>query len=332
MIEGPNRWVMQLPDERHNMPQLPPHARSTGGQRPSEMRCRGVHSFPRQRDDTPPEPAETPPSHSSNTDAQARTPILIQPRSYEAYVSRTNEKSLLRTELGRAFRAGELPIRPGDTGKRILDLGCGLGTNTLELMSLFPGNMIVAIDKSPDMIAYAEQHVPAPNGGLHLEVIPFEDFRSARFDFILCSHVLQYIDTPLRPFVRKMLGSLLPGGEIWVVLQEEIGLNTLILHSRPHLAHFSPYFEHWIVHEHVRRLLRKMDVNHVASKFRSHFLAPDFEHFTEEDQLLLDFVFLGGFNPKDMHLVDELARSIRELSDTRSIPHDVGITKIRRRH
>ena len=165
------------------------------------------------------------------------------PINYQAYIVSTNEKTLLHKELARAYWAGELPIRPGDSNKRVLDLGCGLGTNTSVLLGLFDQHNVFAIDRSKDFLDCAASHVIDAHNNLTIEHCAFEDFTQGRFDFILCSHVLQYIDTELIPFIKKISESLTPDGEAWIVLQEERGINELILASLPYLNAPSPYFK-----------------------------------------------------------------------------------------
>jgi 2-polyprenyl-3-methyl-5-hydroxy-6-metoxy-1,4-benzoquinol methylase len=252
------------------------------------------------------------------------------PTNYETYVRHTNEKVLLHNELIRAYWANELPIRPGEVGKKILDLGCGLGTNTSILLSIFSQHDVYAIDRAKDFLSYAATHVLNPNGNLSVEHSAFEDFTKRRFDFVLCSHVLQYIDTALTPFLKKIIESLAVGGEAWIVLQEEYGINKLVLASRPFLNNPSPYLRDWFVHERIRKILIELGIEIRARKISSHFRAPNLNNPTEDDLALLNFILLDGFDPQNSELVQLLVSEVQALSRSDLIQHDIGITKIRR--
>lgn len=252
------------------------------------------------------------------------------PANYRAYVAGTDEKVLLHKELARAYWAGELPIRFGDSNKRVLDLGCGLGTNTSVLLGLFDQHDVYAIDRSRDFLDYATSQIIDPNNNLTIEHSAFEDFTRRRFDFILCSHVLQYIDTELIPFIKKIYESLAAGGEVWIVLQEERGINELILASLPYLDAPSPYFKKWFVHDAVRKILMDMGVEIRSRKILSHFRAPNIDDPAEEDIALLNFILLNGFDYRNVELVNVLTSKIARKSRSGLIPHEVGITKFRR--
>lgn len=252
------------------------------------------------------------------------------PANYQAYVLATNEKALLHKELARAYWAGDLPIRPGDSNKRVLDLGCGLGTNTSVLLSLFDQHDVYAIDRSRDFLNYTTSQVIDPINNLTVEHCAFEDFTRDRFDFILCSHVLQYIDTALIPFIKKITESLTTGGEAWIVLQEERGINELILASIPYLNVPSPYFKKWFVHDAVRKILMDMGVEIRSRKILSHFRAPNIDNPTEEDIALLNFILLDSFDLRSGELVNALNSEMQDISRSGLIPHEVGITKFRR--
>jgi len=98
-------------------------------------------------------------------------------------------------------------------GRRILDVGCGLGSDAAALAALVaPGGTVVGVDGSRDMIEAArERH--ARIEGLSFEVadaaaLPFDD---ASFDACRVDRVLQHIAEPL-PAIRDMARVLRPGG------------------------------------------------------------------------------------------------------------------------
>ena len=252
------------------------------------------------------------------------------PGNYRAYVERTNEKLLLADALRQAYHRGELPIRSGDSGGSILDLGCGLGTNTQVLLDLFREHDVHAIDRSASFIRFAGRNLVSPGRNLHIEQIPFEDY-GGKFDFVLCSHVLQYIDTDVEPFIVKIVESLKSGGEAWIVLQEEVGINQLVQAVRPLLDRPSPYLQRWFTHPPVREFAFGRWEHVAATKFTSHFRAPDMARLSSSDTSVLNFMLLGGFDVQNDALRARLSRAVDRCGERGLIPHEVGITKIRKR-
>jgi SAM-dependent methyltransferase len=165
---------------------------------------------------------------------------------------------------------------------------------------------------------------------LILEKIAFEDFPKKIFDFILCSHVLQYIDTPEIPFVKKILESLAPGGEAWIVLQEEIGINSLIETSIPYLNNPSPYFEKWFVHDHIRNVLVDFRIEIRTKKIPSFFRTPNLRQPGKEENDMMNCILINCFEPANRDLIAALSKTIRKISRNGYIYHEVGITKVRR--
>lgn len=100
-------------------------------------------------------------------------------------------------------------------GRRILDVGCGLGSDAAALAGyVAPGGVVVGIDGSRDMIEAAHQR-HGQVGGLSFEVadaarLPFDD---ASFDACRVDRVLQHIADP-GPVVREMARVLRPGGVV----------------------------------------------------------------------------------------------------------------------
>lgn len=252
------------------------------------------------------------------------------PQNYEIYVKRTNEKIILQNEIARAYYMNELPIRPGEFNKKVLDLGCGLGTNTAALISLFETHDVYALDISKDFINIASEFLIAPNNNLCFIHKAFEDFDKLKFDFILCSHTLQYIDTPLIPFLKKIFEHLTHNGEAWIILQEEHGINQIVRESIPFLNKKSPHFNDWFVHCYVRELLLDLGVKIRAQTFLSYFFAPNMDDLNNGDINLLNFFLLDGFEINNIELRNTLKNLIEHQSIKGFIPHEVGITKFRK--
>jgi ubiquinone/menaquinone biosynthesis C-methylase UbiE len=98
-------------------------------------------------------------------------------------------------------------------GRRILDVGCGLGDDAAAMARLVaPGGAVVGIDGSRSMIDAARGRHGAVEG-LSFEIadaahLPFDD---ASFDACRIDRVLQHVADPT-PVVREMARVLRPGG------------------------------------------------------------------------------------------------------------------------
>lgn len=78
---------------------------------------------------------------------------------------------------------------------RILDLGCGTGTTTLQLATLFPQAKITAIDHSEDMLHFATTHNAHPNiTYIQADITTYVPDTSV--DLILSNAVLQWCHDP----------------------------------------------------------------------------------------------------------------------------------------
>jgi len=52
---------------------------------------------------------------------------------------------------------------PFDEGDKVLDLGCGSGSITAEIAAKVPSGLVIGLDISAAMLAYAKDHYPASN-------------------------------------------------------------------------------------------------------------------------------------------------------------------------
>lgn len=106
--------------------------------------------------------------------------------------------------------------------RRVLDLGCGAGNNTLKLRDSVEHDFDVdLLDLSQPMLDRAVQRVSEVNSG---EVRSFQsDFRSAdleadRYDVILAAAVLHHLrdEADWEAAFRKIHRVLAPGGSVWI--------------------------------------------------------------------------------------------------------------------
>jgi SAM-dependent methyltransferase len=105
-------------------------------------------------------------------------------------------------------------------GSRVLEVGCGVGAQTVHLVAAGPDAHLVAIDVSADSLAQARAHVAANAPGADVEWrqadlfdLPFAD---ASFDHLFVCFVLEHLAEPRRALagLRRVLR---PGGTITVI-------------------------------------------------------------------------------------------------------------------
>jgi 2-polyprenyl-3-methyl-5-hydroxy-6-metoxy-1,4-benzoquinol methylase len=92
----------------------------------------------------------------------------------------------------------------------LLDAGCGVGRLLPEFVSEF--SHVMAIDPDENRLMQAKEFTEKQNisESIVLEVSSIEDLCfQGQFDAILCSHVLQHIDTALVPIIIEKMRSLL---------------------------------------------------------------------------------------------------------------------------
>jgi SAM-dependent methyltransferase len=114
-------------------------------------------------------------------------------------------RSLVRSSLAAA------------AGERILDVGCGPGFLSAELLQdVGPAGSVVAVDSSPAMLALAERQFDSQRNVTFHEgdatSLPVAD---ASFDGAVCVQVLEYVaDTAAA--LRELYRALRPGGRVVV--------------------------------------------------------------------------------------------------------------------
>ena len=72
--------------------------------------------------------------------------------------------------------------------RRVVDLGCGPGTRTVELAARWPGAVLEALDSSPDMVTDARAR------GVNAHLVDVRDWSpAADADVVICNAVLQWV-------------------------------------------------------------------------------------------------------------------------------------------
>lgn len=106
--------------------------------------------------------------------------------------------------------------RPGWVPRRILDLGCGLGHNTVPIARAFPNSQVVAVDVAAPMLRYG--HARAVGMGIENIVFRQADVErlcdpDGHFDFIFSTMFLHETShASLRRLLDEIRRLLAPGG------------------------------------------------------------------------------------------------------------------------
>lgn len=125
-----------------------------------------------------------------------------------------HHESVLRSHTWRTAEnsAGYLlgALRPG---LRLLDVGCGPGTLTVDLARRVSGGRVVGIDRAPDVLQQAAAHAVSAAVAVDFAVgdVYALAFPDAAFDVVHAHQVLQHLTDPVRA-LREMRRVLAPGG------------------------------------------------------------------------------------------------------------------------
>jgi SAM-dependent methyltransferase len=124
-------------------------------------------------------------------------------------------------ELGRALVAAA-GVRPGG---RALDVGCGPGALTTELVALLGADRVAAVDPSVPFADACRRRMP----GVQVEVSPAEalPFADAAFDHTLAQLVVNFMTDPPAG-VREMRRVTRPGGTVAAAVWDYAGEMTLV--------------------------------------------------------------------------------------------------------
>ncbi|MCC6793292.1 MAG: methyltransferase domain-containing protein [Thermomicrobiales bacterium] len=118
-------------------------------------------------------------------------------------------------------------------GRKVLDVGCGFGLETLRLASLAgPGN-VTGIDKSADFIADAKARAASAHLAIHYDVGDAEalPYPAGSFDCVRAERLLIYLSDPAKA-VAEMRRVARPGGRL-ALIEPDFSTTTINLPDRP---------------------------------------------------------------------------------------------------
>jgi ubiquinone/menaquinone biosynthesis C-methylase UbiE len=182
--------------------------------------------------------------HSSHP-APTRGHTLAAPLLYDLFVDLFFLGRRRATYQALVDAAG---VRPD---QRVLDVGCGTGYFARLIgEAVGAGGIVVGIDPSPEMIAYASRKAGrASNCQFRVGTAEALDLPAEQFDVVVTSLVMHHLPEDLRvPALREMRRVLRPGGTLLVaeaqMPRHGFGWRLLArLHSFDRMARMVPHLE-----------------------------------------------------------------------------------------
>ncbi|MDB4214595.1 class I SAM-dependent methyltransferase [Burkholderiaceae bacterium] len=134
---------------------------------------------------------------------------------------------------------------------RVLDVGCGTGTNLTErLAQQFPRSHFIGIDSDATSIAFANRQRLAVNAQYLVEAAGDE---LGLFDLVIASEVIEHVEDPLA-FLAFLRGRLTPTGHVVLTLPNGYGPYELVSLVET-LMHLSGIY--WILRAMKRMVVQK---------------------------------------------------------------------------
>ncbi|MEU4292225.1 methyltransferase [Kribbella sp. NPDC026596] len=103
-------------------------------------------------------------------------------------------------------------------GSRVLEAGCGVGAQTMQLVTRSPGIDLVSVDISEESLAQAKARVAAtaPDARVDWRHADLHDLADEQFDHVFLCFVLEHLPNPHHALTR-LRRHLKPGGTITVI-------------------------------------------------------------------------------------------------------------------
>ncbi|GAA1121485.1 class I SAM-dependent methyltransferase [Arthrobacter flavus] len=116
---------------------------------------------------------------------------------------------------------------PDPVGPRMLDIGCGWGPLALTMALLAPDAEVVAVDVNERALALTAENAKLLGLGKVLAQRPEEVDAAATFDTIWSNPPIRVGKDELHALLLKWLPRLSPGGSAWLVVQKNLGADSL---------------------------------------------------------------------------------------------------------
>lgn len=151
---------------------------------------------------------------------------------------------LWRLMGGQSVRAAFIREAGLATGQRILDIGCGTGSLSVQIAQSVPGVHVHALDPDPKALALC-QHKAAQAGVAVRWREGFGDalpYQEATFERVVSSFMFHHLDLEVKQgMLREARRVLIPGGALHLVdfggqQQAKQGLLSGLLHSHDKIA------------------------------------------------------------------------------------------------
>lgn len=143
-----------------------------------------------------------------------------------------------RMSQAKRYFAWQSDLSQAQLGRRVLEVGCGLGNFTERLLDR---ELVIGIDIDPNCIAHHQRrfaHQPQVRSRVLDALDPaFLDLRAERIDSIVCLNVLEHIEQD-QTVLERMQQVLPSGGRVVLMIPAFMALYGPIDH---HLGHYRRY-------------------------------------------------------------------------------------------
>ncbi len=137
---------------------------------------------------------------------------------------------LARDEYCERFTDRLLPYLKTDKPLRVLDIGCGAGSQIFSLAQVLPGAVFTGVDLSEANIALARKTAAQSTHSDRIRFVTgdYMALEEAPFDLIVSYSTLHLIPGSTPPLIAKLGRDLVPGGLLATVMPYECLYNTLL--------------------------------------------------------------------------------------------------------
>ncbi|MBT1002735.1 methyltransferase [Paenarthrobacter sp. DKR-5] len=130
-----------------------------------------------------------------------------------------------RIDKGTAVLLADVP--PPPASGNLLDIGCGWGPVALTLALLSPEADVYAVDVNERCVELTRRNAAALGLGRLTAGTPGQIDPSVRFDCIWSNPPIRVGKEELHALLRLWLNRLAPGGDAWLVVQKNLGADSL---------------------------------------------------------------------------------------------------------